>query len=94
MSWDIQPGNEESYFEFHIRKFVPTLDAIGLTLNEAWLTQYGNQPRMTAEAVMPSMAKAQQILASNEWEKLCSQLDDFVENFTFKVIPARGGLQM
>ena len=38
MTWDILPGREEEYFEFHIRKFVPGLENLGLTLNEAWLT--------------------------------------------------------
>ena len=42
MTWDILPGKEEEYFEFHVRKFVPSLEKMGLTLHEAWLTQYGD----------------------------------------------------
>ncbi len=32
MTWDILPGREEEYFEFHIRKFMPTLEKYGAYL--------------------------------------------------------------
>ena len=94
MTWDILPGREEEYFEFHIRKFVPGLENLGLTLNEAWLTVYGEGPRLMAEAVIPSLKKANQVLDSKEWDELGVQLDDFVENFQYKVIPFRTRWQM
>lgn len=94
MSWDILPGREEDYFEFHIRKFVPALEKLGLKLSEAWLTVYGKHPRLTAEAVMPNFNAAQRILNSTEWDNLGMQLDELVENFDYKVIPARTGFQM
>ena len=94
MTWDIQPGREEDYFEFHIRKFVPSLEALGVALSEAWLTVYGEQPRLLAEALMPNMDSARKLLDSTDWEDLGVQMEDLVENFTYKVIAARGGFQM
>lgn len=94
MSWDILPGREEDYFEFHIRKFVPTLERMGLNLSEAWLTVYGQQPRMLAEAIMPNLPSVQRVLQSNDWDDLGLELDDFVENFNYKVIKAKGSFQM
>jgi hypothetical protein len=95
MSWDIQPGKEEEYFEFHVREFVPTLEKMGLALNEAWLTVYGeHQPRLMAEALIPSLAAARKVLASDSWRALDGQLDALVENFSYKVIPARTRWQM
>jgi hypothetical protein len=94
MSWDILPGREEDYFEFHIRNFVPALESMGLNLSEAWLTVYGEHPRLMAEAIMPNYRAAQLVLASSEWEDLGYQLDDFVENFSCKVIPAKSGFQL
>ena len=94
MSWDILPGREEDYFEFHIRQFVPALERLGLNLNEAWLTVYGEKPRMTAEAVMPDRSKVKTILNSDDWHELGYKLDELVENFEYKVIPARGGIQL
>ncbi|TAK11225.1 MAG: hypothetical protein EPO32_12600 [Anaerolineae bacterium] len=95
MSWDIQPGKEEEYFEFHVREFVPALERMGLALNEAWLTVYGeHQPRLTAEALINSLGSARTVLDSSDWQTLDNQLGDLVENFSYKVIPARTRWQM
>jgi len=94
MTWDILPGREEEYFEFHIRQFVPTLEKLGLALNEAWLTVYGDSPRLMAEAVISNPKKANQVLHSEQWDNLGSQLQDFVENFNYKLVPARTRWQM
>lgn len=94
MTWDILPGREEDYYEFHIRKFIPTLEKLGLILNEAWLTVYGDQPRLMAEAMVSNLSRAQSVLRSEDWEYLGVQLSDFVENFEFKVIPSKTSWQM
>ncbi|HLE73911.1 MAG TPA: hypothetical protein VI688_06685, partial [Anaerolineales bacterium] len=79
---------------FHIRKFVPALEGLGVALSEAWLTVYGEQPRLLAEAVMPDIDAARKLLDSNAWDDLGSQMEDLVENFDYKVVAARGGFQM
>ena len=94
MTWDIRSGREGDYFEFHIRKFLPTLEELGVNLTEAWLTVYGEQPRMMAEANMSSLKQAQNVLVSSEWEDLGTELDDFVENFDYKLVPAGIGFQL
>jgi hypothetical protein len=94
MTWDIQAGREEDYFEFHIRKFVPSLEKLGVALSEAWLTVYGDQPRLLAEAVIPTLDAAKKLLDSNAWEDLGNQMDELVENFDYKVVSAKGGFQI
>jgi len=96
MTWDILPGREEDYFEFHIQKFVPALETLGLNLHEAWLTVYGDgdQPRLVVEATIDSVAAANKALDSDEWQQLHLQISDFVENFAYKVIPFRTRWQM
>ena len=94
MSWDILPGREEAYFEFHTRKFVPTLEDLGLVLSEAWLTVYGEQPRLMAEAELPDLGAAREMLVSNAWGELGSAMEELVENFDYKVINARKGFQL
>lgn len=94
MTWDIQPGREEDYFEFHIRKFVPALEGLGVALSEAWLTVYGEQPRLLAEAVIPDLAAARKLLDSNAWDDLGTQMEELVENFDYKLVAAHGGFQM
>ncbi|UYN92277.1 MAG: hypothetical protein KIT70_01995 [Anaerolineales bacterium] len=94
MTWDIQPGREEDYFEFHIRKFVPALEGLGVALSEAWLTVYGEQPRLLAEAVIPTMDTARRVLGSSAWQDLGMQMQELVDNFDYKLVPARGGFQL
>lgn len=96
MTWDIQPGREEDYFEFHIQKFVPALEGLGLNLHEAWLTVYGDgdQPRLMAEAAINSVSTARAALDSSEWQDLSLQISDLVENFSYKVVPFRTRWQM
>ncbi len=94
MSWDILPGREEDYFEFHIREFVPALEKLGLSLTEAWLTVYGEGPRLMAEAMIPTLNRASVVLESGDWQNLGLQLEDFVENFEYKIVPARTRWQM
>ena len=94
MFWDILPGREEDYFEFHVREFVPALEQMGLFLHEAWLTVYGEQPRLMAEAVINNLPRANGLITSEEWLDLGVQLADFVENFEYKLIPHRSSWQM
>lgn len=94
MTWDILPGREEDYFEFHIQKFIPALEALGVALSEAWLTVYGEQPRLMAEAKLPNISSAREMLISNAWGELGSQMEELVENFDYKVINAQNGFQL
>ncbi|HKJ27416.1 MAG TPA: hypothetical protein VJ965_07245 [Anaerolineales bacterium] len=94
MTWDILPGKEEEYFEFHIRQFVPALENLGLILHEAWLTQYGDYPRLMVEAIIPSANRANSVLESEDWIDLGMLLEDLVENFRYKVVPNRTRWQM
>lgn len=94
MTWDILPGKEQEYFEFHIRDFVPALEEIGLILNEAWITVYGTGPKLSAEAVLPNLDNAMSMINSRGWDDLSIQLGDFAENFEYKIIPAKTHWQL
>jgi hypothetical protein len=94
MTWDIMPGREEDYFEFHIQKFVPALEGLGVALSEAWLTVYGEKPRLMAEAKLPNIRSAREMLDSNAWDDLGIEMQDLVENFETKVINSRSGFQL
>ncbi len=67
---------------------------MGLALHEAWLTQYGNHPRLMVEATIPSLRRAKRLLVSTEWDDLGIQLDELVENFDYKIVPSRTRWQM
>jgi hypothetical protein len=93
MSWDIAPNREQEYFEFVVREFIPGVQKLGIELSDAWATVYGAQPQILVGAELDSLQSAQQILYSTDWESLNNRLQDFVRNYSLKLIQARGGFQ-
>jgi hypothetical protein len=43
---------------------------------------------------MEDLEAMQSIIDSSEWQGLINKLLDFVENYQFKIVPARAGFQM
>ncbi|OGN92518.1 MAG: hypothetical protein A2Z71_03575 [Chloroflexi bacterium RBG_13_50_21] len=94
MTWDITPGREQEYFEFVVREFIPQVQQLGMELKDAWLTMYGDQPQIMASAQMADLPAMQGILDSKEWQGLVNRLLDYVENYQYKIVPAKSGFQM
>jgi hypothetical protein len=94
MSWDILPGQEQTYFEFAMQTFAPGLMKMGWQPTEAWYTLYGDGPQILTAGVTDSVDKMRGILDSDEWEELREQLMEHVTNFEYKVVPATGRFQM
>jgi hypothetical protein len=94
MTWDITPGREQEYFEFVVREFIPQVQQLGMELKDAWLTMYGDQPQIMASAQMLDLPTMQGILDSKEWQGLINRLLDYVENYQYKIVPAKTGFQM
>ncbi len=93
MTWDIAPEHEQEYFEFVVREFIPGVQRLGLELKDAWATVYGSRPQILVGAVLPTVVKAHQVMHSTEWKSLHNQLQDYVVNYTEKIVEARGGFQ-
>jgi hypothetical protein len=94
LTWDIITGREQEYFEFVVREFIPQLQQLGLEPSDAWFTMYGDQPQITAEVQAADLPAMQRILKTAEWSSLVNRLQDYVENYTTKIVPARSGLQL
>ncbi len=93
MTWDILPEREQEYFEFVVREFIPGVQRLGFELSDAWATVYGEQPQVLVGAVLPSNGEAEQLMNSSEWLSLRNKLQDFVSNYTQKLVQGRGGFQ-
>jgi hypothetical protein len=94
MSWDILPGQEQTYFEFAMRTFAPGLMKMGWQPTEAWYTLYGDVPQILTAGVTDSFEQMREILESDEWDSLLEQLQEYVDNFEYKVVPASGRFQL
>ena len=93
MTWDIAGERDQEYFEFIIGEFIPGVQKLGLQPAEAWATVYGSYPQIQVGLLAPDAAQARQILSSGVWDVLQDRLFNFVKNFSYKVVPERGGFQ-
>ncbi len=93
MTWDIIPGQEQEYFEFVVRRFMPGVQKLGMALSDAWVTIYGDHPQILVGAVVPGLEKAEKIISSEEWQRLNKRLLDYVDNYQLKVASLEGGFQ-
>lgn len=93
MTWDILPNHEQEYFDFLVREFVPSLNRMGFELSDAWATIYGEQPQVMICALLPDEWEAEQRMAKNEWMELLEQLQKYIQNFEYKLVPAKQGFQ-
>jgi hypothetical protein len=94
MTWDMVPGQEQDYFEFLVREFVPGLQRLGVQPLEAWYTTYGEGPQMLAAFIAEDQDVMNTALETDDWASLQDQLFNFVTNFESKVVRASGGFQM
>ncbi len=92
--WDILPNREQEYFEFVISDFIPDIKQLGIRPVDAWYTMYGDHPQIMVSAKANSQAALNVAMASKEWQRLQENLHKYVENFTYKVVPAKSGFQL
>jgi hypothetical protein len=88
MNWDIRQGRSEEYFEFVVREFAPALQKIGFRTTEAWYTAYGNRPQIMMAAIADNVTQMRKLLNSPEWKDLHVKLQQFVTNYSQKIVRA------
>ncbi len=94
LTWDILPGREQEYFEFVVRDFIPGVQKMGMEPSDAWFTVFGDQPQIMVAMQSASMDNMEKILKSPDWDALKTQLLDYIEDFKYKIVPARPGFQL
>ncbi|MCB8924682.1 MAG: hypothetical protein H6652_03545 [Ardenticatenaceae bacterium] len=94
MRWDVRPETESEYFEFLVHEFIPGLNKLGISDIQVWYTQYGDCEQKLASGIAENTDKMQAALTSPGWDQLNDKLQQFVENFSQKVISATGGFQI
>jgi hypothetical protein len=93
MTWDIAPDRDQDYFEFVINEFVPGVQHMGFQPAEAWVTVYGDYPQIQVSILSDDLQAVQHAMHSENWVKLQEKLMTLVQNFSYKIIPARNSFQ-
>ncbi len=92
MTWDISSDRNKIILNLSSASLSP-LAAHGFELSDSWATVYGNSPQIMVSAVLPDAGEARQVMKSPEWRDLHGHLQDYVKNYTQKIVTARVGFQ-
>ena len=97
MNWDIKPGRDQEYFEFVVREWIPGIQRLGVQPTGAWYTVYcrtKESSQMMTEGIAKDLEAMQGILGSDDWQSLHDKLQEFVHNYTQKIVHVTGGFQI
>ncbi len=93
MTWDIAQDSEQEYFEFIISEFVPAVQRLGFQPLDAWATLYGDHPQIQVGMIASDAETVQRMMNTVEWISLRKKLFQYIDNFAYKIVPAKTGFQ-
>lgn len=93
LAFDPIPEKRDDYFQFVLGEFVPSLEHLGLQMSDAWHTAYGSYPLRLAGFLAPDKETLYQIMASRAFQELETQLLEYVENYSRRIVPLRRSFQ-
>jgi len=94
LEYDVNQDTLQDYYQFVMGQYVPTLQSMGLQMSEAWHTAYGDAPNRLLGFVCGDQQTMDNLLISDAWVDLNDQLEKYVTDFHYKIIPYRGGFQI
>lgn len=94
LSYDVSPEHMQEYYRFVLGRYVPVMQAMGLEMSDAWHTAYGNFPNRLIGFVAREKKTLVEVLDNESWAALNEELQQFVSDFNYKVIPYREGFQI
>jgi hypothetical protein len=94
LEYDVNQDTLQEYYQFVMGQYVPTLQSMGLQMSEAWHTAYGDAPNRLLGFVCGDKQTMDNLITSDAWVDLNDQLEKYVTDFRYKIIPYRGGFQI
>jgi hypothetical protein len=87
MTWDIRPGKEEAHIEFIAKTFIPRMVKLDVRLVDIWSTLWGQAPQISMGWIADDRPSVAKMLSTREWRALREQLDPFVTEFRYRIVP-------
>jgi len=94
LSFNIKPGTQQVYYQFMISQFVPAVQKLGLQLADAWHTVYGDYPGRINGFVGLNLEEMRQLLRGPEWQEIEERLQEYVTDYSWRIIPLKEGFQL
>ena len=93
LSYDVRPESANEYRQFVLQQYIPEMQNMGLQISEAWHTAYGEYPLRMAAFVTEDLETLQDMLDSDRWQDLETELQSYVRNYSRSVVEYRQGFQ-
>ena len=95
LSYEVEDTNLQAYQQFVMQRYVPAMQMMGFQVSEVWHTAYGSAPNRLVGFVCRDRRTLDDLLENGMWLTLNSQLEQYVTDFSYKVVPyQRGVFQM
>ena len=94
LSYEVLPESLQEYRLFIMRRYIPTMQEMGFQMSEAWHTAYGEAPNRLIGFVCRDEMTMDALLENTTWQDLNEQLEKYVIDFSYKVVPYRGAFQI
>jgi hypothetical protein len=94
LSYQLETGSTQEYYQFILGRYIPAMQEMGLQMSEAWHTAYGDVPNRLVGFVCRDWQTMEDLLRDEAWLSLNEQLEQYVTDLSYKVIPYRGGFQI
>lgn len=93
LTYDVNPERLQEYYQFVMGRYLPVVQKMGLEMTEAWTVKYGDAPNRQIGLVGKGRDTVMDLVDSDTWSSLNEQLNEFVSDFDYKVVPYRKGFQ-
>ena len=93
LTYDVRQEQMQEYYRFMLGRYVPVMQAMGLEMSEAWHTAYGDFPGRLVGFVARDRHTMDELLENDSWHSLNEELQRFVINLEYKLVPYREGFQ-
>lgn len=94
LEYEVMQDTVQEYYQFVMGQYVPALQSMGLQMSEAWHTAYGDAPNRLLGFVCGDWDTMNSLLESDVWLDLNTELEKYVSDLQYKVVPYRGGFQL
>jgi hypothetical protein len=85
---------QQVYYQFMTSQFVPAIQGMGLQMSDAWHTVYGDYPSRVTSFVGLNVDDMRKVLDGPDWQELEKRLQEYVANYSWRIIPLREGFQL
>lgn len=94
VTWNSHPRHERDLFQ-HVREMVNRASPLGLELQDAWYTLYGDAPEILLRFVP---RKEQQetldtILSSDDWRAILEDLREYITDYDQRIVKSTDRFQ-